>query len=75
MGFLKNPKFDIRPILDIISEEFIPMRKELEWGYILPYAITGMFNEHPRSAMAIRKTEQKDEYRDFYESLSATDLE
>ena len=72
VGFLKNPKFDIRPILDLISEEFIPLRKKIEWGYIIPYAIAGMMNEHPRAAMALRKSENKENYREFYESLTNT---
>ncbi|MFC1548948.1 aldolase catalytic domain-containing protein [Candidatus Omnitrophota bacterium] len=75
IGFLKNPKFDLRPILDVISKEFVPLRKKIEWGYIIPYAITGMFNEHPRSAMALRDTPQKDEYLEFFESLSPTEVE
>ncbi|MFH1415603.1 MAG: aldolase catalytic domain-containing protein [Elusimicrobiota bacterium] len=75
IGFLKNPKFDIRPILDVISSEMIDMRKEIEWGYIIPYAISGMFNVHPKEAMALRSTDKKENYRDFYESLSATDLD
>ena len=75
IGFLKNPKFDIRPILDVISKEFIPLRNKIEWGYIIPYAITGIFNEHPRSAIALRKTKHKEEYREFYEKLQATDLD
>ncbi|MFC2027713.1 aldolase catalytic domain-containing protein, partial [Chloroflexota bacterium] len=70
IGFLKNPKFDIRPILDLISNEFIPLRNEIEWGYIIPYAIAGMLNEHPRGAMALRASEKKENYRDFYESLT-----
>ena len=75
IGFLKNPKFDLRPILDLIAKEFIPLQKKMEWGYILPYAITGMFNEHPRAAMALRKTDQKENYREFYESLSAMEID
>jgi 4-hydroxy 2-oxovalerate aldolase len=75
LGFLKNPKFDIRPILDVIATEFIPLRKKIEWGYIIPYAITGMFNEHPRTAMALRKTDEKENYRKFFESMSPTDLD
>ena len=75
LGFLKNPKFDIRPILDVIAKEFIPLRKKMEWGYVIPYAITGMFNEHPRSAMALRKSDKKDNYREFFESLMPADLE
>ena len=75
IGFLKNPKFDIRPILDVISNEFIPLRNKIEWGYIIPYAITGMFNEHPRTAMALRATDKKEDYREFYEGIIAADLE
>lgn len=75
VGFLKNPKFDLRPILDLISDEFIPLRKKMEWGYIIPYAITGMFDEHPKAAMELRNSPRKDNYREFYESLKGTDLD
>lgn len=73
LGFLKNPKFDIRPILDVISKEFIPLRKKIEWGYIIPYAITGILDEHPRAAMALRNSDKKEDYREFYESLVLDD--
>ncbi|MFH1772549.1 MAG: aldolase catalytic domain-containing protein [Candidatus Omnitrophota bacterium] len=75
IGFLKNPKFDIRPILDLISNEFIPLRNKIEWGYIIPYAISGMFNEHPRAAIALRSSDKKENYREFYESLTGTDMD
>lgn len=73
LGFLKNPKFDIRPVLDLISKEFIPLREKMEWGYIIPYAITGILDEHPRAAMALRDSDKKENYREFYESLVAED--
>jgi 4-hydroxy 2-oxovalerate aldolase len=75
MGFLKNPKFDIRPILDLISKEFIPLREKIEWGYIIPYAITGILDEHPRAAIALRNSAKKENYREFYESLVGQDEE
>ena len=75
IGFLKNPKFDLRPILDLISNELVPLREKIEWGYIIPYAISGMMNEHPRAAMALRKSSKKEDYREFYESLLTTDVE
>ncbi|MFH1678914.1 MAG: aldolase catalytic domain-containing protein [Candidatus Omnitrophota bacterium] len=75
IGFLKNPKFDIRPILDLISKEFIPLREKIEWGYIIPYAIAGMMNEHPGAAMALRKSDKRENYREFYESLVNNGLE
>ncbi len=70
IGFLKNPKFDIRPILDLISKEFVPLRNKIEWGYIIPYAISGIMNVHPKAAMALRKGDKKESYREFYEELS-----
>ena len=75
VGFLKNPKFDIRPILDLISTEFIPLREKIEWGYIIPYAIAGMMNEHPRAAMALRSSDKKENYREFYDSLFNAEME
>ncbi len=74
LGFLKNPKFDIRPVLDLISKEFIPLREKIEWGYIIPYAITGILDEHPRAAMALRNSSKKENYREFYDSL-VTEIE
>ena len=73
LGFLKNPKFDIRPILDVISKEFIPLQKEIEWGYFIPYAITGILDEHPRAAIALRDSDKKENYREFYEGLVGED--
>ena len=69
LSFLKNPKFNLDPILEIIEKEFLPLREKMEWGYIIPYAITGILDEHPRAAMALRDSDKKENYREFYESL------
>jgi len=69
LGFLKNPKFDIRPILTILGEDFVSLRKEIEWGYVIPYMITGHLDLHPRQGMALRNSENKDDYLGFYEKL------
>ena len=66
VAFLKNPKFNLEPILEVIEKEFLPLQKEIEWGYILPYMITGVLNRHPKAAMAFRKTHDKDKYSLFY---------
>ncbi len=70
VGFLKNPKFNIKPILKVLQDYLIPMRKEIEWGYLIPYMITGILNEHPRAAIAKRKGPDKDKYAQFYEEIS-----
>ena len=69
MGFLKNPKFDIRPILDCVSATIRPLQKDIEWGYTIPYMITGILNQHPRAAMAVLKSAERDHYRTFYDKM------
>jgi len=68
VGFLKNPKYKLRPILNFIEEQIVPLEKELDWGYSIPYMITGLLTEHPRSAMKARE-ENDTEYVKFYNSL------
>ena len=69
LGFLKNPKYDIRPVLDIIASNFQPMREkgDMEWGYVIPQMIAGIFNAHPEDAIQMRKGPERDKYREFWE--------
>ncbi len=69
MSFLKNPKFCIEPVLKVIQDYIIPMSEEIEWGYMIPYIITGSLNRHPRAAIALRKTENRDKYVEFYTDI------
>ena len=69
VSFLKNPKFNLSPILKVIQDYMLPMRKEIEWGYIIPYMVTGILNEHPRAAIARRQSKDKDKYAEFYEEI------
>jgi len=71
MGFLHNPKFHMRPILKCHQEHFVPLREEIEWGYSVPYALTGQQNEHPRSAIAVRASDKADDYVAFYDELTS----
>jgi 4-hydroxy 2-oxovalerate aldolase len=69
LSFLKNPKFDIRPILEVIQEIFIPLKAETEWGYHIPYLITGILNEHPRSGIKAMSEKKMPNLRKFYDDL------
>ena len=68
VGFLKNPKYNIRPILKVIEDHYIDIRREYEWGYLIPYMITGILNEHPRTAIALRSGKDKNKYVEFYDT-------
>ena len=73
LGFLKNPKYDIRPILEILESHFVKLKEEIEWGYTIPYMITGILDLHPRAGMKLRKSESKDDYLGFFDSLAQSD--
>ncbi len=69
LAFLKNPKFDIRPVFEVVQDMLIPLKAEVEWGYHIPYMITGILNEHPRSGMKAMAAEKLPDLRKFYEDL------
>ncbi|HJN14550.1 MAG TPA: aldolase catalytic domain-containing protein [Armatimonadota bacterium] len=71
VSFLKNPKFDVRPILDVCARRIAPLQKELAWGYHIPYMVTGTHNRHPRTAMAIMGTDKESDYCAFYDLIAA----
>jgi 4-hydroxy 2-oxovalerate aldolase len=69
LGFLKNPKFNIRPILDCVADTILPLQKDIQWGYMVPHMVTGILNQHPRAAMAMLKGEDRLKYRAFYDKM------
>jgi 4-hydroxy 2-oxovalerate aldolase len=70
MGFLKNPKFRIEPVLDVIGKEILPLQKEIAWGYHIPYMLTGVLDQHPRAAMKWMAEENDSDFVKFYRGLS-----
>lgn len=55
LGFLKNPKYDIRPVLALIEKYFMKLKQEWLWGYEIPYLVDGILNKHPKTALAFMK--------------------
>ena len=70
MAFLKNPKFKLRPVLEVIQSQLIPLGKSIKWGYHIPYLITGVLNEHPRSAMKFMASPEHDDFAKFYDQMT-----
>ena len=71
LGFLRNPKYNLYPVIKFIQEEMVPLRESgLQWGYDLQYLMTGIFNQHPRSAITFTKEHRKD-YTEYYKELTA----
>ncbi|MEW6355013.1 MAG: aldolase catalytic domain-containing protein [Planctomycetota bacterium] len=69
MGFLKNPKFNLKPLLDVVSRKYVLLQKEMRWGYYLPYMITGILNKHPLAAMEQMKEDDAEGLVKFYDKM------
>lgn len=69
LGFLKNPKYDVYPALKFIQEHMVKLKEQgIVWGYDVQYLITGLMNQHPRTAIAFTKDKRKD-YAEFYKEI------
>lgn len=73
LGFLKNPKYNVYPVLQFIEEHINKLREEgVVWGYDLQYLMTGLLNQHPRTAIQFTKDGRKD-FAEFYKEIIAQD--
>jgi len=73
LGFLKNPKYNVYPVLQFIEEYMTKLREDgVVWGYDLQYLMTGLLNQHPRTAIQFTKDGRKD-YSEFYKEILAQD--
>ena len=69
MGFLHNPKFNLRPVLECIQKLIEPLREQLLWGFDIPYMITSLLNQHPRAAIQFNSSENRGNLVMFYDSM------
>lgn len=69
IGFLHNPKYKLRPVLRCVQDAIEPMRKDLMWGFDLPYMLTGLFNQHPRAAIKFKALKEPGDIVKFYDTL------
>jgi len=74
IAFLKNPKYRMLPLLKAIQEQILPWNKKIEWGYHVPYLITGALNAHPRSAIAYMESVKKDDFVSFMKEMHDYEL-
>lgn len=73
LGFLKNPKYNVYPVLQFIEEHITKLRQDgIVWGYDLQYLMTGLLNQHPRTAIQFTKDGRQD-YAEFYKEIIAQD--
>ena len=65
LGFLRNPKYSLNPVLKFLQNQMLPLKKTgLVWGCDVQYMLTGQQNQHPRTAIAFT-AEQREDYAAF----------
>lgn len=69
VAFLKNPKYRLLPLLKAIQEQVLPWQEKIDWGYHVPYLVTGAMNLHPRSAMDWMDSDKKHDFVTFMKQM------
>lgn len=69
LGFLKNPKYKLPPIMDFVEKHMLKIKAEgAVWGYDIPYLLTGILNAHPSTAIQFIK-EGRTDYSAYQQEL------
>jgi len=71
VGNIQKTTYELKPVLGVIEKHMLDMREKWEWGYIIPYMISGLLNEHPRVAMAYRASDNRDNFVNFYDQVTS----
>jgi 4-hydroxy 2-oxovalerate aldolase len=69
LGFLRNPKFRLRPVVKLLQDYIDPLREEFLWGPLVPYNITGQLNRHPQAAIKFLDGEDNKNYVKFFDEI------
>jgi len=73
LGFLRNPKYNNFYVIQFIENYMNQLKEDgVVWGFDLQYMMTGLLNQHPRTAIQFTKEHRKD-YSEFYKEVVAQD--
>lgn len=73
LGFLRNPKYNNYYAIQFIEKYMNKLKEDgVVWGFDLQYMMTGLLNQHPRTAIQFTKEKRKD-YSEFYKEVVAQD--
>lgn len=70
IAYLNGKKYHVEPLLKFVEEWMLPLKEEgVVWGYNTSYMLTGITNQHPRTAIAATKNKDTN-YVEQYNFLS-----
>ncbi|MFR5398935.1 MAG: hypothetical protein ACLTH3_02520 [Lachnospira sp.] len=70
LGFLRNPKYSLNPVLKFLQNQMLPLKKTgLVWGCDVQYMLTGQQNRAPKNSPLSSRQNNVKIMRHFYQSL------
>ena len=64
---------NVYPAVQFVEKHMTKLREEgVVWGYDIQYLVTGLLNQHPRSAIQFTKDKRTD-YSEFYKEIVVQD--
>lgn len=70
LGYLNSPKYSIRPVIQCIQDNILPLKEKMKWGQDISYMLTGQYNLHPKSAIDFLKDENYfKKYLQFFDEV------
>ena len=56
IAYLNGKRYHVEPLLKLVEDWMLPMKESgIVWGYNTSYMLTGLTNQHPRTAIAATK--------------------
>ena len=78
LSFLHNPKYSLRPILECVqTARSSRCARNCTGDLISPILLTGMLNQHPRTAMSFKDAQikgGKSDILEFYDSITCEEI-
>ncbi|MBW6409610.1 aldolase catalytic domain-containing protein [Clostridium sp. YB-6] len=70
LGYLNSQKYSIRPVIQCIQDNILPLKEKIKWGQDISYMLTGQYNIHPKCAIDFLKDENHvKKYLEFFDGV------
>ncbi len=69
IGYLRSERYDLLPLLEVIEEKILKLRENIDWGYHIPYMLSGILNKHPKDACDWLSSSNKYKIIEFYKNI------
>lgn len=68
-GYIRDEKYKLLPLLEAVENAILPLRNDIEWGYHMPYMLSGLLNQHPGDATEWMQRSGDKRISEFYDRM------